>query len=291
MTREGTASARASTKTDWYELRPFFEQVDNKYADMYEAVKRVREFSFFLFRTADGLMRLFMHVPDASDAKVIQGALKNALLEHTGPKEFSATVVVSLKMRRHYAIPVAREPSPPMLYAVIEKMDRPCFIAVSAKYSDESYKISQFVEKSMYDRPSVWRGVLGMLVSGAGAGPENSKKRIAPQKLMIAELAKEKQKLRHFHCTIAIGCRDLGTARSIMKVLSERDGLAIASIKRDHTYKNKVKKPLVFASHFCVLSDIELANIIALPDNPRNLKFNISRRETFTSGPSQKDLA
>jgi hypothetical protein len=44
---------------------------------------------------------------------------------------------------------------------------------------------------------------------------------------------------------------------------------------------------MFFASHFCVLSDIELANIISLPGNPRIYKFNISRKETYTSGPSQ----
>lgn len=275
----------ASTKIEvgWYELRPFFAPVDDKYADMHEIVNRIRRFTFFIVRSPDGLMRLFMHVPDLSEAKVAQGALKNALLEPTGPKSFSASIVAHLKVRKHYAIPIARELIRPLLYATIEKIDRPCFIAVSAKYFDESYQISQFVEKNMYDRPPLWRDILGMFISGTNR--ENPKKRIAQQKLMLAELAKEKQRLRHFHCTIAIGSQDLATARSIMKTLSETDGIAIASVKRDSTYRSKVKKPLLFASHFCVLSDIELANIITLPDKPNIYRFNISRKETYTSGP------
>lgn len=71
-----------------------------------------------------------------------------------------------------------------------------------------------------------------------------------------------------------------------MKVLSD-DGLAIGGIERESMYRNEVKKPLLFAGHFCVLSDIELANIIALPENPRIYRLGISRVETRTSGPSQ----
>ena len=286
-TSMGSASEPANAKSGWYELRPFFEQVDDKYADMHEIVKRIREFSFFIVRSADGMMRLFMHVPDASDAKVAQGALKNALMEPTGPKAFSAGIVAHLKMRRHYAIPIARELTTPLLYATIERMDRPCFVAASGKYSDESYQISQFVEKNTYVKSPLWSDILHMFLSGTN--PENPKKRIAPQKLMLAELAKEKQRLRHFHCALAIGSDDLGTAKSIMKALTESDGLAIASMERDSTYRGEVKKPLFFASHFCVLSDIELANIIALPNNLRTYRFNISRKETYTSGPRQED--
>lgn len=274
-------------KNGWYELRPFFEPVEEEYADIHEIVRRIREFSFFIVRTADGMMQMFMHLPDVSEAKVAQGALKNALMEPTGPKAFSASLVVHLKMRRHYALPIARELTSPLLYATIEKIDRPCFIAVSAKHSDESYQISQFVEKNMYDKPPLWRDVLDMFVSGTNQ--ENPRKRMAPQKLMLAELAKEKQRLRHFHCTVAIGSQDIATARSIMKALSESDGFAIGSVKRDFMYRNEVRKPLLFAGHFCVLSDIELANTIALPDSPHTYKFNISRKETYTSGPSQVD--
>lgn len=274
-----------ATVEGWYELRPFFEPAGDKYADVHEIVKRMREFSFFTVRAADGMIRLFMRVPDASDAKVAQGALKNALLEPTEPIAFSASVVTYLKMRKHYAMPIAHELTTSLLYATMEKIDRPCFVAVSAKHSDESYQISQFVEKYTYDKPPLWRDILDMFASGKGL--EGPKRRISPQKLMLAELAKEKQRLRHFHCIIAIGSQDFETAKSIMKALSESDGLAIASMKRDSTYRGQVRKPLIFASHFCVLSDIELANIIALPNNPRTYRFNISRKETYTSGPSQ----
>jgi hypothetical protein len=267
----------------WYELRPFFEQVDDKYADMHEIVKRIREFSFFIVRSKDGMMRVFIHVPDDSDARVAQGALKNALMEPSGPKAFSASAVVHLKMRKHYALPIANELLPPLLYTIIEKIDKPCFVAVTAKHFDESYKISQFVERNMYDKPPLWRDILGMFISGTGS--DKPTKRISPQKLMLAERAKEKQRLRHFHCALTIGSQNIEIAMSIMKTLSENDGLAVASMERDSTYKCEVKKPMFFSSHFCVLSDIELANIIALPNNPRAYRFNISRKETYTSGP------
>ncbi|HXG06109.1 MAG TPA: hypothetical protein VNI77_02145, partial [Nitrososphaera sp.] len=103
-----------------------------------------------------------------------------------------------------------------------------------------------------------------------------------------ADLAKEKQRLRHFHCNIAVGAEGVDTARSLMKVLSfDGDGFVIAGTERDSTYRMEVKKkPLFFADHFCVLSDIELANIISLPDDPRAARFNVSRKGTYTTGPS-----
>lgn len=284
--KESARSSWNSGKEAWYELKPFFEQVDVKYADMYEVVKRISEFSFFVVRTADGTIRLFMQLQDASDAKVVHAALKNVILEPSAPKAFSASKVLNLRMKRHYALPIARELAPPILYSAVEKLDRPCFVAVSAKHSDESFQISQFVEKNTYDKPPMWREILDMFTSGTSSG--NHKKHTSPQKLMLAELAKEKQKLRHFHCSIAVGAQDLETAKSIMKALSESDGLGIASMERDSVYKAQVKKPVFFASHFCVLSDIELANIIALPTDPRIYRFNISRKETYTSGPSKE---
>lgn len=235
-------------------------------------------------------MRLFVNIPDASDAKVAQGTLKNALMEPTGRKAFSASLVVYLKMRRHYAIPIAHELAPSLVYATMEKIGRPCFVAVTAKYRDESYQVSRFAEKNLYDKPAIWRDILGMFFASLDSELEKRrpKKSMALEKLMLAELAKEKQRLRHFHCSIAIGSEEIGDARSLMKVLSESDGLAISTVERDSVYRgDEVKKPVFFASHFCVLSDIELANIISLPDNPRIYRFNISRKETYTSGPSQ----
>lgn len=280
-----TGSASGTGKTGWYELRPFFEPVDDKYVDMHEILKRIKSFSFFVVRSAGGTVQIFAHIPDGSDAVVVQGSLKNALMEPTEPKAFSASVVAYLKMRKHYAIPVARELAPPLLYATMEKIGRQCFVAVGARHSDESYQISQFIEKNTYDKPPLWRDILDMLTSGNS--PENPRKRTSSQKLMLAELAKEKQRLRHFHCSIAVGSQDFETAKSIMKALSESDSFATASVKRDSTYKDHGRKPLFFASHFCVLSDIELANIIALPSDPRVHRLNISRKETYTSGPSQ----
>jgi len=285
---EASTSAETSSvsgKPRWYELRPFFEPVDGKYADMHEVTKRLGEFSFFVVRSAEGMIRLFLHVHDASDAEVVQGSLKNALMESAEPKVFSASAVAYLRMKKHYAIPIAHELTQPLLYASMDKIGKPCFVAVTSKHSDESYQISQFVERNAYDKPPLWHDILDMFLSGNS--PENPKRRISPQKLMLAELAKEKQRLRHFHCMIAIGASDLGTTRSIMRALSDCDGFDIASVKRDSTLRGRLKKPMLFASHFCVLSDIELANIIALPSDPRIHRFNISRKETYTSGPSQ----
>jgi hypothetical protein len=196
---------------------------------MHEVVKRIREFSFFTIRTADGMIRIFLHIPEASGAAIVHGSLKNALMEPTEPKVFSARAVEYLKMKKHYAIPIAHEVIDPLIYATLEKIGKPCFVAVSAKHSEESYQISRFVEENTFDKPPLWRDIQDMFTSGSS--PENPKRRMSPEKLMLAELAKEKQRLRHFHCTIAIGSNDLETSRSVLGALSDCSGFGIGSVR------------------------------------------------------------
>jgi len=275
--------------SNWYEVRPFFELVDEKYSDMHELVMKARELSMFIVRGQDGMIRFFLHAPLPVDAGVVSGIFKNAVAERTSPKTFSAPTVSYLKMKKHYALPVHRElqSRPLLLYSTMERMDRPCFIAVTARYHNESYSIAQYVEKQLYSKPSLAGEVLGMFIGGSGSNGQ-SKKSTSVERQLRADMAKEKQRLRHFHCSVAIGAESVDTAKSLMKVLSfDGDGFAISVMERDSTYRMEVgKKPPIFGSHFCVLSDIELANIIALPGDPRAARFNISRKGTYTTGPS-----
>ncbi|HEX7031943.1 MAG TPA: hypothetical protein VF172_02985 [Nitrososphaera sp.] len=275
--------------SNWFEVRPFFEPADEKYNDMHELVMKLREFSVFTSRGHEGTTRFFLQVPLSADAGIVSGIFKNAVAERTPPKVFSAPTISYLKMKRHYALPIFHELQPrPLLYSAMERMGRPCFIGVTARYRDESYSIAQYVEKQLYARPSLASEILGMFTGGGGNNGRQAKKVISVARQSRADMAKEKQRLRHFHCSIAIGAERIDIAKSLMKVLSfDGDGFTIASIERDSTYGMRVeKKPMLFASHFCVLSDIELANIIALPGDPRAARFNISRKGTYTTGPS-----
>lgn len=191
------------TSQGGYEVKPFFARVDEEYVDLHAVVKRIREFSFFIVKVTD-MTKIFLQISDV-EAKVVQGALKNALLETTTPKAFSAGRVAYLKMRRHYPVPISRELAPSLIYATIEKIGKPCFIAVTAKHSDGSYQISQFVENSTYNK-SLAKDILGAFNPFDNSTSDGQpKRRISPKKLMVAELAQEKQQLRHFHCTLAIG--------------------------------------------------------------------------------------
>ncbi|HXG08072.1 MAG TPA: hypothetical protein VNI77_12190 [Nitrososphaera sp.] len=280
-----------SNGNSWFEVRPFFEVVDEKYSDMHELVMKARELSMFIVRGHDCMIRFFLHAPLRIDAGIVSGIFKNAVAERMSPKTFSAPTVSYLKMKKHYALPIHRElqSRPQLLYSTIEKMGRPCFIAVTARYHDESYSISQYVEKQLYAKPSLAGEILGMFIgSGSSSNNGQSKRSTSVERQSRADMAKEKQRLRHFHCNIAIGAESIDIAKSLMKVLSfNGDGFAIAGMERDSTYRMEVgRKPLLFADHFCVLSDIELANIIALPGDPRAARFNISRKGTYTTGPS-----
>lgn len=275
---------------NWFEVRPFFEPVDEKYSDMHEFVMKAREFSMFIVRGQDDMIRFFLHTPLLTDAGIVSGILKNAVAERTPPKIFSAPTVAYLKMKKHYALPIHRElqPRPMLLYSTMERMGRPCFIAVTATYHNESYSIAQYVEKQLYDKPSFAGEILGMFIGSSSNSNGQPKKSISVERQSRADMAKEKHRLRHFHCNIAIGAESIDIAKSLMKVLSfDGDGFVIAGTERDSTYRMEVKKkPLFFADHFCVLSDIELANIIALPGDPRAARLNISKKGTYTTGPS-----
>ncbi len=278
--------------SNWYEVRPFFEPADEKYNDMHELVMKVREFSQFIARGNDDMTRFFLHMPLSTDADIVPGILRNAVAERTHPKVLSAPTISYLKMKRHYALPIFHElqQRPLLLYSTMERMVRPCFIAVTARYHNESYSIAQYVEKQLYAKPSLAGEILGMFIgSGAGGnGSRQARKVTSVARQTRADMAKEKQRLRHFHCSIAIGAESVDIAKSLIKLLSfDGDGFSISVMERDSTYRIEVgKKPMFFASHFCVLSDIELANIIALPDDPRTARFNISRKGTYTTGPS-----
>ncbi len=273
----------------WYEVRPFFEPADEKYNDMHELVMKIREFSHFIVRGQDGMTRFFLHVPLPADAGIVPGIFQNAITEQTLPKAFSAPTVSYLKMKRHYALPVHRELQlrPLLLYYTMERMGKPCFIAVTARHNDESYSIAQYMEKQLYAKPSLAGEILGTFI-GSNSKDGQSKGSISVARQSRVDMAKEKQRLRHFHCSVAIGAESIDIAKSLMKVLSfDGDGFAIATMERDSAYRMEVeKKPMFFSSHFCVLSDIELANIIALPGDPRAARFNISRKGTYTTGPS-----
>jgi hypothetical protein len=282
-------TAVSTASPGWYELRPFFEPADEKYNDMHELVMKVKEFSHFTVRSNDGMIRSFLHLPLPADAGMAPGMLKNAIADQTSPKAFSAPLLLYLKTKRHYALPVHHELLPPLLHSTIEKISRACFIAVTAKYHDESYSVAQYVEKQLYARPPLADEIFRMFTGSTNTQQKNTRSTTsAVVRQSRADLAKEKQRLRHFHCNIAIGAESVDTAKSLMKVLSfDGDGFAIAEMERDSMYRMEVKKkPLFFADHFCVLSDIELANIISLPDDPRAARFNVSRKGTYTTGPS-----
>lgn len=251
---------------------------------------KVKEFSHFTVRSNDGMIRSFLHLPLPADAGAAPGLLKNAIAERqeASPKAFSAPTVSYLKMKRHYALPVHHELSAAShLYRTVERMGRPCFIAVTARYHDESQSIARYVEKQLYEKPSLLGEIFGMFTSSNSKG-NAQKKSMSVARQSRADLAKEKQRLRHFHCNIAVGAESVDAARSLMKVLSfDGDGFTIAEMERDSVYRAEMKKkPPLFADHFCVLSDVELANIISPPDDPRAARFNISRKGTYTTGPS-----
>src|SRR5690606_6490694 len=214
----------ASNSSNWYEVRPFFELVDEKYSDMHELVMKARELSMFIVRGQDGMIRFFLHAPLPVDAGVVSGIFKNAVAERTSPKTFSAPTVSYLKMKKHYALPVHRElqSRPLLLYSTMERMDRPCFIAVTARYHNESYSIAQYVEKQLYAKPSLAGEILGMFIgSGAGGnGSRQARKVTSVARQTRADMAKEKQRLRHFHCSIAIGAESVDIAKSLIKLLS-----------------------------------------------------------------------
>lgn len=282
---KSTDNATAATPTyGWIEIRPYFS-TDNKIGDMLDILQKIDDFSFFIVRVkgvGDGVTRIFVKTK-ATNLPLFD-AMKNAVYELAEERVFWCKYLAYLKMKNiHYALPIAKEVHPSIVYGTIEKINEPCLIAVTCKHKKESYSISSFAKRHIYREPSI--------LNGLSSSPTLStpKRRTFPQRHMYAQEADWKMRRRHFHCTIAISAADKEKIKTLLTVLSD-DGLSIGRYTKEKNYIDKVKKPLLFNSRFCVLSDIELANIVALPSmaeaDTKSLRLNYGTVKTFTSGPS-----
>lgn len=263
------------TTTVWLEIKPYFtSNTDERSNDMLDILQRIDAFSFFIVRLKDGITRIYVKT-GRTNVGLFDSILKNATCVITEEKSFSAPYIGYMKMKRHYALPFATEARPSLVYRAIESLNRPCLVALTCKYRDESYSIASFVRKNTYRE--------SLLGSNSGSIP---RRRLSSQRELYAKHAKEKQGRRHFHCRIGIGAADKVTIETLLKMISD-DGLSIAKYAKEKHYVDKARKPLLFNQRFCVLSDMELVNIIGLPVDTKPLKLNYGEIKPFSSGPSK----
>jgi len=175
-------------------------------------------------------------------------------------------------------LPLLQEVNATLVYKVLEQVkEEDCMLVCSARYHDESYSISRWITSKEHPEYSTYRQVMSMLLSSEGAAPKPSSRTSA-----LIEAARWKLKRKHFHCAIVIGAENKNTVKTILNALPE--GLTIERYVKDEEWSSlQPKKPAIFSSKFCVLSDIELASIASLPESVTELRLEYGMKKTFAS--------
>lgn len=248
---------------------------------MLRIIQNADEFAFYIVRI-DDRTRIMIKTTDAVAAlfQSIRQARVDAIKELP---LLQYPISARLKMKKHYAVPLLQEAMTSLVYNIFEQVKDDCMLACSARYHDESYSISRWITSKEHPEYSTYRQNMSMLLSSEGETSKPSSRVGA-----LIEAARWKLKRKHFHCSIVIGAQKKDTIRLILNALPS--GLAIQRYVKDTEWSSlQPKKPMIFSSKFCVLSDIELANIVSLPESATGLRLEYGMKRTFTTRGKEDD--
>ncbi len=255
-------------KYRWYELK-LHSNFKDGVGEMLNLLYRVNEFALFVLRK-EGLTRILVMVDDANSIHFFN--IKNARMEELEWTPLLRYKYVNYyKSRIHYAIPIVQEVKPSVLYELLERLDDECLFACYAKHTDKAYDISKWIMKKEHgDNLSV---VLGLF------NKSNVRKRVSPFMQSIIEKAKWKMRLKHFTTVIALASNKNDTLHMLESILPNE------LIACRHLKNYSVTELNMMEGYTCILSDVELVSLIALPNDVSMLRLSAaSKVKTFTNG-------
>ena len=249
---------------------------------MLRIIQNIDEFAFYIARI-DDRTRIMIRTSEAGAA--LFQSIKQARVDHIKePPLLRYPKSATLRMKRHYALPILQEVKTSLLYNVLEQVKQECMLACSARYHDESYSISRWITSKEHPEYSTYRQIMSMVLSSESATAKPSSRVSA-----LIEAARWKLKRKHFHCSIVIGAQNEDTIKMILNALPE--GLTIKRSVDDGEWSSlQPQKPMMFSSKFCVLSDIELANIASLPETTAGLRLEYGMKKKFTTRGNDDDV-
>jgi len=257
----------------WIELKLYQSFKDE--GDMLRIIQSIDEFAFYILRN-DGVTRIVIRTTDAQAA--LFQTVKQAMVDVIEPPVLEYPISAVLRMGKHYALPLLQEVKASLVYKVLEQVNEDCMVACSARYRDESYFISRWITSKEHPEYSTYRQIMSAILSSESAVRKPSSNVSA-----LIDVARWKLKRKHFHCAIVIAGKDRKTLKTILNALPE--GLVIERYVKDEEWSSlRPKKPFMLSSKFCVLSDIELANIASLPESVADLRLVYGMKKTFATG-------
>ncbi len=255
----------------WYELK-LYSSFNDGTDEILNLLYRVDEFAVFIIRK-EGKTRILLMADDANSIHFFN--IKNSEVEELEwIPLLKYRYVNCYKSRIHYAIPIVQEVRPTILYDLLEQLNDECVFACYAKYTDKSYDISKWIMKKEHGDN------LTMILSSLFKG-SNGRKRLSPFMQGIIEKAKWKMRLKHFATVIALASNESNTLHLLESVLPKE----LIAYKHFKDYNIVEVMNYDVAKNACILSDIELANIVALPKDVSLLRLSTPTRvKTFTNG-------
>lgn len=268
----------------WYELRLYPNFKDGE-EEILNILYRVDEFAVFILRKAS-MTRILVRADDINAMHF--AGISNAKLEML---EWNPSLHYNFiryyRMKTHYALPIVQEVRPSMIYTMLEELDNngkdvECILACYARHRDESYSISRWIMSKEGHEHSIVKALKSLFTSSRVKNVEKAK-RLSPLTESLVEKARWKMRLKHFHTIIALGADDA-------RVLDMLEGALPHGLI---SYKNKGSSHESDLSSIgerssmlkrCILSDIELASIVALPKDATTLRLVTADTRTFTTG-------
>lgn len=270
---------------NWYELKLYPNFKDGE-EEMLNLLYRVDEFAVFILRKANTTRILVraddinaMHFTGITDAKLDR-------LEWNPSLRYKFTRYY--RMRTHYALPIVQEIRPSILYSILEELDNngnggvECILACYARYRDESYSISKWIMSKEGNEHAIVKALKSIFTPTRVRSIEKVK-RLSPLTESLVDKARWKMRLKHFHTVIALGAESTRALDMLEGALPY--GL-IAYKSEERSYESDLSSIVERSSMLkrCILSDIELASIIALPKDASILRLHTADAKTFTTG-------
>ncbi|MEM2922905.1 MAG: hypothetical protein QW560_00645 [Candidatus Nitrosocaldus sp.] len=273
-----------SKEMKWYELRLYPNFKDGE-EEMLNLLYRVNEFAVFILRKAS-MTRVLVRADGINAMHFAR--ITNARLERL---EWNPSLRYGFtryyRMKTHYALPIVQEVRPSILYTMLEELDSnsndmECIFACYAKHRDEAYSINRWIMSKEGNEHAFVKAMKSLFTSNS-KGSEKAR-RPSPLTESMIERARWKMRLKHFHTVIALGADDARVLDMLESALPY--GLVAYKNVEENAHLSDLSGIVERADMLkkCILSDIELASIVALPKDASRLRLTTADMRTFTTG-------
>lgn len=261
----------------WIEIRPYQSFQDDFH--LKDIMTKIDSTAFFFTRQNDTTKILVR--TNSTDKKLFKELDQIEALDVVEPDYLDLPYVRRLRLKKHYAIPIATEIVRSQIYNILEQVKEKCVVAC-------------YIKRDSGGASSIWSWI-SYKESKAVDG-----KKISPQLRNFIDMAKHKAKeLDFFQCEIILGAQNKTTfdllQKSVPQGITRRKTISQKKfiLKKFRYVKNafsfakfQIKKPL-FSKTFPLLGITELLNIVCLPEDVTKMRITFGKYVAYSQGPQQ----